>query len=108
MSVEAIYNRKDVFVWWLSTGFGKVFPFPSPPFYDGSHKLGLVGTEKGCSVLIISHLLALMMNQVQSLRVKSSVITSGNSVLKEIYAADECSLVQDSLLFCTPEALIKV
>ena len=108
MSVEAIYNGKDVFVW-LPTGFGKSLCFQVLPFMM-DHKLGLIGTKKSCSVLIICPLLALMMDQVQSLRrkgVKSSVITSGNSFLKEVYAADECSLLQDSLLFCTPEALIR-
>ena len=98
MSVEAIYDGKDVFMW-LPTGFGKSLCFQVLPFMM-DHKLSFVDTEQSCSVLIICPLLALMMDQAQNLRrkgVKSSVITSGNSFLKELYVADECSLVQAML-----------
>ena len=61
MSIEAVYDRKDVFVW-SPTGFGKILYFQVLSFVT-DHKLGLIGTEKTCSVSIISPLVALMMDQ---------------------------------------------
>ena len=99
ISVEAIYIWGKRCLCVLPTGFGKSLCFQVLPFMI-NHKLGFVDTEKSCSILIICSLLALMMDQAQNLKrkgVKSSVITSGNSVLKDLYVADECSLVQAML-----------
>ena len=72
------------------------------------HKLGLVGTSKSSSVLVVSPLVALMVDQVKALRsceVKSSIITSRSDLAKPLLAT-ESSLCTDSLLFCAPEALV--
>ena len=47
---------------WSPTGFRKILHFQVILFIT-DHKLGLVGTEKSCSVSIISPLVALMMDQ---------------------------------------------
>lgn len=106
LSIRAIYERKNVFVW-LPTGFGKSFCYQALPFVM-DHKLGLIGTSKSSSVLVVSPLIALMIDQVKSLRcreVQSSIITSGRNLAKP-FMATESSMCTDSLLFCTPEALV--
>ncbi len=105
-SIIAVYNGKDVFVC-LPTGFGKSICFQSLPFlFD--HKLGR-GGGKGSAVVVISPLIALMVDQVQSLRdrgVHAVVVSSGSrdKISKEFLASDE-SLKSASLIFCSPEAL---
>ncbi len=72
------------------------------------HKLGLAGTSKSSSVLVVYPLVALMVDQVKTLRsrgVKSSIITSGSDLAKPLLAT-ESSLCTDSMLFCAPEALV--
>ena len=72
-------------------------------------KLGLVDSEKTSSVFVVSPLVALMIHQVKSLRsqgVKCSVITCSSDVEKDLLATPS-SLSSDSLLFCTPEALVR-
>ncbi len=69
------------------------------------HKLGLVGAGKSSAVLVISPLVAFMVDQVQSLRrscVNASIITSssGSIVTLELQATSS-----DSLLFYAPEAV---
>ena len=58
---------------------------------------------------MVSPSVALMIDQVKSLRsrgVKCSVITSSNDVEKDLLATCS-SLSSNSLLFCTPEALVR-
>ena len=62
LSVEPIYDEKDVFVW-LLTGFGMDFYLEALPPFVMDHKLGLIGAEKSCSSSIISPLVALMMDR---------------------------------------------
>ena len=64
-----IHERKECLVTtacicnlWSPTGFGKTLHFQVLPFVM-NHKLVLVCTEKSCSALIISPLVALMMDQ---------------------------------------------
>ena len=60
------------------------------------------------AVLVVSPLIALMLDQVQTLRqrgVKSSIITSTSAVAKE-FLAGESNLANDSILFCAPEAFV--
>ena len=83
MAIEAVYDRSDVFVW-LPTGFGKSLCFQTLPFVM-DHKLALVGSQKSSAVLVISALVALMVDQVRSLRscgVNASIITSGTGIGK--------------------------
>ena len=105
--MEAIYDRRDVFVW-LPTGYGKSLCYQALPFLMDL-KLGFANTEKSSSVFVVSPLVALMIDQVKSLRsrgVKCSVITSSSDVEKDLIATHS-SLSSDSLLFCTPEALVR-
>ena len=108
LSVKAVYDGKDVFVW-LPTGFGKSLCYQILPFvFD--HKLGLIGSDRNSAVLIISPLISLMVDQVQSLRIrgaKSSIISSGTAIAENLLATDS-SLLSDSLLFCAPESLMKI
>ena len=72
-------------------------------------KKGLMDTEKHCAVLVISPLVALMIDQVKSLRksgVSCSIITSSGDIEKELLTTDSC-LSSDSLFFCTPDASLK-
>ena len=105
--MKAVYEGKDVFVR-LPTGFGKSLCYQVLPFvFD--HKLGLIGSGSSSLVLVISPLLSLMVDQVQSLRsrgAKSSIITSGPGIVAELLATDS-NFLSDTLLFCAPESLVK-
>ena len=77
LSIQAVYDGKDVFVW-LSTGFGKSICYHALPFAM-DYKLNRIASENSSAVLVVSPLLALMVDQVRGLRskgVKSSVLTS--------------------------------
>ena len=63
-SMKAAFDGHDVFMW-LPTGYGKSLCYL--PFMIDS-KLGLVDTGKSSVVLVISPLIALMVDQVKSLR----------------------------------------
>lgn len=70
---------------------------------------GLVDTVKTSAVLVISPLVALMVDQVKNLRsrgVECSIITSSGGIDKDLIGT-ESSLCNDSLLFCTPESLVR-
>ena len=106
-SMEAIYDGYDVFVW-LPTGYGKSLCHQALPFLL-DFKRGFANTEKCRAVFVISPLIALMIDQLKSLRnrgVKCSIVTSGSSVEKDLLATPD-SLSSDSLLFCTSEALVR-
>ena len=74
------------------------------------HKRGLVGTDRNSGVLVISPLVALIADQIQQLRsngVKCCVITSASDLPKAFLATPtSLCLCSDSLLYCTPEALV--
>jgi len=105
--MEAIFNGSDVFVW-LPTGYGKSVCYQALPFImDFKH--GRVNSEESSAALIVSPLIALMVDQVTSLRsrgVQCSIVTSSGGIEKELHATAS-SLSSDSLLFCTPEALVR-
>ena len=105
-----MYEGRDVFVW-LPKGFGKSVCFQALPFvFD--YKLGLVDAMKKSIVFVVAPLVALMVDQVQSLRsrhVKAVILTSGGregTVAPELLATKE-TLDKASLVFCSPEALIQ-
>lgn len=96
---------------WLPTGFGKSVCFQTLPFvFD--YKLGLVSANKKSMVLVIAPLIALMVDQVQSLRAKdveAMIVSSGGRegrVAADLLATED-SLARASLVFCSPEALIQ-
>ena len=106
LAVKAIYEGRDVFVW-LPTGYGKSLCYQTIPFVI-DYKLGLKESSRRSGVLVVSPLVALMIDQVQNLRkrgVRSSIITSTSSVAKE-FLAGEINFLNDSLLYCAPEALV--
>ena len=107
-AIEAVYGKKDVFVC-LPTGFGKSICFQILPFLH-DHKLGLVhGQSKSCAI-IVSPLIALMVDQVRSLRasgVETVIMTSSKegSIVDRDFLATEKNLRSASLVFSSPEAL---
>ena len=77
-AIESVYRGKDVFVW-LPTGFGKSICYQTLPFVFDS-KLGRVNSQCGSVVLVVSPLIALMVDQVVGLRERganAAVITTG-------------------------------
>ncbi len=109
-AIHAVYDAKDVFVW-LPTGFGKSVCFQTLPFvFD--YKLGLADAVKKSVVLVIAPLIALMVDQVRSLRAKdvNAVIMSSGGREGRVAAdllATEDNLTRASLVFCSPEALVQ-
>lgn len=104
--IHAVYNVKDVFLW-LPTGFGKSICFQTLPFvFD--HKQGLVSKSV---VIIVSPLVALMVDQVQSLRdkgVAAVIATSGGRegrVAAALLATEE-NLSTAQFVYGSPEGLL--
>ena len=92
LAIHAIYSGSDVFVW-LPTGFGKSMCFHTLPFvFD--YKLELVSASKRSVVVVVAPLVALMVDQVQSLRAKGveAAIVAG-----DLLASDFQSLISSSL-----------
>ena len=107
LSMEVLYEGHDVFVC-LPTGYGKSLCYQALPFLM-DFKRGFANTEKRSAVFVVSPLVALMIDQVKSLRsrgVKCSIVTSSSGIEKDFLATQD-SLSSDSLLFCTPEALVR-
>jgi len=78
-SIRHVYDGKDVFVW-LPTGFGKSICFECLPFvFDFKHNRTGSSSVR-TAVLVVSPLVSLMINQVESLRKRgvSAAILSGN------------------------------
>lgn len=104
-SMKAIFDGHDVFVW-LPTGYGKSLCYHALPFLM-DFKGAVVDSDNPSAVLVIS---PLIIDQVKSLRsrgVKCSIITSSGSEIEKDLLGNESSLSGDSLLFCTPEALVR-
>ena len=104
-ALKAIYDRRDVFVC-LPTGFGKSLCYQTAPFVM-DYKLGHLGTQKRSAVVVVSPLVSLMVDQVQSLRrrgVKSSIMSSSSTIAQDLLASD-LNMDVDSLLYASPEAL---
>ena len=96
---------------WLPTGFGKSICFQTLPFVF-YHKLGLCNVEKRSIVVVLAPLVALMADQVQSLRTKgvNAVIFSSEGRKDRVgtgLLASEDTIASASLIFSIPEALIQ-
>ena len=105
-AIKVILSGKDVFLW-LPTGYGKSVCFELLPFlFD--HKLGRIGTRCCSLVLVLSPLIALMVNQVVNLRkigIKVAIM-SGSSQVGPTMQANEMDLKECSLLYSVPEAIL--
>ena len=104
-AIRAVYDKKDVFVW-LPTGFGKSLCYETIPFiFDW--KLRRVDSRS--LVLVVSPLVALMIDQVKSLRkrnVKAAIISGGAGGVDKQLLATENDLARCSLLYGAPEAIL--
>ena len=99
--IKYIYEGKDVFLW-LPTGFGKSLCYEVLPFVFDD-KLG----KDNSVAIIVSPLISLMVDQVQSLRrrsIRAAIMSSGSKVDKEFLATDD-DIRDGRLLFCAPEAI---
>ena len=97
------YQGNSVFVW-LPTGFGKSICYQALPFMIEYKK----GQRGSCAVLVVSPLVSLMIDQVESVRargVKASIVTSGSDIVPPLVAYKICSLFRQLELSCTAEAL---
>ena len=98
LAIHAIYSGSDVFVW-LPTGFGKSMCFHTLPFvFD--YKLELVSASTRSVVVVVAPLVALMVDQVQSLRAKAAIVSSGGRegrVAGDLLTSDFQSLISSSL-----------
>ena len=110
-AVKHMYEGKDAFVW-LPTGFGKSICYEVLPFMFDCHrrKSEVADGSTPCLVLVISPLIALMIDQVRSLRrkdVQAAIVASGagSGIDQELRAQDN-DLLRCSFLFCTPESLV--
>ena len=84
--VQCIYEGKDVFLW-LPTGFGKSLCYELLPFVFDD-KIG----HDNSVVVVVSPLISLMVDLVQSLRhrsVRAAIMSSGSKVDREFLATDE-------------------
>ena len=70
------YDQEDVFIW-LPTGFGKSIVYECLPFLL-DYKLNRVDGRTSSVVLVVSPLVALMIDQVQSLRTRGVACTIMN------------------------------
>ena len=106
-ALDALYRGLDVFLL-LPTGYGKSISFECLPFlYD--YKLSPTDPSKKCTVLVVSPLISLMVNQVKSLRRRkvACCILSGNPGIEKDIQAVSLSPGEYSLVFTAPEAIIE-
>ena len=92
----------------LPTDFGKSLCYEAVPFVM-DFKYGQVDSTPCSVVIVVSPLVALMVDKVRSLRrksVKAAIITSGEVVDKELLANKD-DLKTCSLLYCAPDAIDK-
>ena len=107
-AVRYVYDKHDVFIW-LPTGYGKSLCYEILPYVFDSK----LGTDSSV-VLVISPLVSLMIDQVQSLKARGvpAAILSGNT--SGAYQGCSNLLAKDSelsdgrykLLFGAPEAIL--
>jgi len=84
--MKAAFDGHDVFMW-LPTGYGKSLCYQALPFMIDS-KLGLVDTGKSSVVLVISPLIALMVDQVYT--GSPSLLLTGTPIRSSTLEAHRC------------------
>ena len=108
-ALRAVYNLHDAFLW-LPTGFGKSICYECLPFmFD--YKLDHKDTSSRHTVLVISPLISLMMDQVASLRnrkISAAMLSKTDCTDKSFLASEKDLLVPGkySILFSSPEAIV--
>ena len=107
-AIRCTYDLEDVFIW-LPTGFGKSIVYECLPFLL-DYKLNRVDGRTSSVVLVVSPLVVLMIDQVQSLRTRgvACAIMSDHEGVDKYLLASETDLSDYHLLFCAPEAVILV
>ncbi len=113
--LEAVYNGSDTFVW-FPTGYGKSLCYQLLPFmFDFRRGSTEAQDTHRCCVIVISPLLALMVDHVSSLRsrgvsaaILSAAILSGNAGVDKQYLASEADIKSGCfrLLYSCPEAVV--
>ena len=109
-SIWHAFHGRDVFSW-LPTGFGKSLCYQVLPFMSDFRLCSQEPTASKPSqlVLVVSPLISLMTDQVQSLRridVRSSLLTASDSSVDSELIATKDDLSKCSLLYCAPESLL--
>lgn len=111
LAIHTVYSGRDVFVW-LPTGFGKSVCFQVLPFVFDYKSNVSASAVKRSVVIVVAPLVALMVDQVESLRAKgvdAAIVSSGGRegrVADDLLASED-TLDTASLLFCSPEALLQ-
>ena len=86
--LEAVYNGSDTFVW-FPTGYGKSLCYQF--MFDFRRGSTEAQDTHRCCVIVISPLLALMVDQVSSLRSRGAIL-SGNAGVDKQYLASEADI----------------
>ncbi|XP_019860537.1 PREDICTED: mediator of RNA polymerase II transcription subunit 34-like [Amphimedon queenslandica] len=106
-TISMILKGRDVFVW-LPTGFGKSVCFETLPFiFD--YKLGRIGTQACSLVIVLSPLIALIVNQVTNLRqcgIKAAIMSSSSRISSTLQAIED-DLRYYNIVYAIPEAILK-
>ena len=108
-ALKCLYSGSDVFLW-VPTGYGKSICFQTLPFLFDA-KLGRTSAppSQRSVVLVVSPLVALMVNQVSHLQSVgvSAAILSGNKGVDKKYQAvgSDVSEGKYCLIYSSPEAL---
>ena len=109
-AVELLYQGHDVFLW-VPTGYGKSICYQVLPFlFD--YKLGRTGCPpcERSVVLVISPLVSLMVDQVNSLQSRgvTAGVLSGNKGVDRKFLACKKEVLEGKfrLLYSSPEAII--
>lgn len=107
-AIESVYRGEDIFLL-LPTGYGKSICFECLPFlFDYKLRLNTLPRKEWTSILVVSPLISLMVNQVKSLKqrgVSAAILSENPGVDKDMQALSVLP-GQYSLLYTAPEAVI--
>ena len=109
-AISAVYGGSDVFVF-LPTGFGKASVFKFFPSCSTTRWVAFLVRMR--TVIVISPLVSLMVDQVRTLRrrnIEAVVIFSrsqDNTLVDREFRATESGVAKASLIFSSPESLLQ-